>query len=139
MINTIIWNIKGVRSQKAIHRLKNLCIINKIDFAAIIEPFSNKGKIQGYMRFLRFHHCQENINGQIWYFWKQNCQAKVIANEEQQITLQIKHDMIDNELCFSVVYAKCTTKRGKTYGVVWKMYIIWLMVHGVLKGILISS
>lgn len=51
MINTIFWNIRGVRSKKAIHRLKHLIDINKILFVAILEIMISKEKINGYKKF----------------------------------------------------------------------------------------
>lgn len=49
MISSIFWNIRGVKSKKAIHRFKKIIQINKVDSTVIMEPFVNMDKINKYM------------------------------------------------------------------------------------------
>lgn len=109
MINTIFWNIRGVRTKKAIHKLKYLINNNKIVFVAIMEHFASENNIEGYRKFLKFQHRAANLNGQILYFWNSQCDPIIVANDEQQITLHIKESMHDKGFYVTAVYAKCTT------------------------------
>lgn len=68
MIITLFWNIRGVRSNKAIHRLKRFAHINKSQFIAIFEPFVAKGKIYGYNKFLGYHNCIANTMSKFGVF-----------------------------------------------------------------------
>lgn len=82
MISTIFWNIRGVRSKKAIHRLKKLIDINNIIFTAIMEPMVDKNKVEGYRKFLGFQNCISNDNGKVWCFWKNISNVIVTFNDE---------------------------------------------------------
>ncbi|XP_060202973.1 uncharacterized protein LOC132631415 [Lycium barbarum] len=106
MISALFWNIRDVRTKKAIHRLKSLIKLNNSQFVAIFEPFIDKKKIKGYKKFLGFQNCLSNEIGQIWCFWSTNFQATAISNKDQQITLHLKDGTgVGNE---GAVYAKCT-------------------------------
>ncbi|XP_070024616.1 uncharacterized protein [Nicotiana sylvestris] len=102
-----------MKSKKAIHRLKYLIDINKVVFVAIMEPFIDKNKIEGYKRFLGFQHGVTNPSGQIWCFCNSQCDPIVIAEDDQQITLNIKDNMQDKGLYVTAIYAKCTTMERK--------------------------
>lgn len=113
MISTIFWNIRGVRSNKGIHRLKQLIDINCILFVAIMEPMVSKERIEGYRKFLGFKECVSNDNGKIWCFWKNVNQATVIANEEQQISIKMDDGRTNPSVFITAVYAKCTSRERK--------------------------
>lgn len=108
MISTLFWNIRGVRSKKAIHRLKQLANINKLVYIAIFEPFVDMSKIDGYRRFLGYHHCVASSNGKIWCFWNHMDHSEIIEDNEQQITLKMKQHSTDSGTFITAVYAKCT-------------------------------
>lgn len=109
MIKAIFWNIRGVRSKKAIHRLKNLISINNTQFVAIFEPFVIKDKIEGYRKFLGYQSCIANSNGKIWYFWNHNYQSDVLVIEDKQIIIKFNNNSNNYEIFVTTVYAKCTT------------------------------
>ncbi|KAG5611854.1 hypothetical protein H5410_023135 [Solanum commersonii] len=67
-----------------------------------------RSKIEGYKKFLGFHHCISNDIEQIWCFWNQNLHATVISNEDQQITLDMGDDFGVNGVHITSVYAKCS-------------------------------
>ncbi|MCE0481120.1 hypothetical protein HAX54_038535, partial [Datura stramonium] len=62
MIKAIFWNIRGIRSQKANHRLRDLIRIHKVVFVAILEPFMNMSKIDKYMKYFGFNANIANLN-----------------------------------------------------------------------------
>ncbi|XP_070049368.1 uncharacterized protein [Nicotiana tomentosiformis] len=113
MIKAIYWNIRGVRSKKAIHRLKHLIHINNAQFVAIFEPFISKEKIDGYRNFLGFQACISNINGQIWCFWKNHLNTTIIVNEDQHITIKFNEGFDKSNIFITAVYAKCTAAERK--------------------------
>nr|XP_009619005.1 uncharacterized protein LOC104111103 [Nicotiana tomentosiformis] len=78
-----------------------------------MEHFVDKNKIEVYNRFLGFQHGAANPNGQIWCFWNSQCDPIVIAEDDQQITLNIKDKMQDKGLYVTAVYAKCTNMERK--------------------------
>ncbi|XP_075076993.1 uncharacterized protein LOC142163758 [Nicotiana tabacum] len=120
MISTIFWNIRGVRSKKAIHRLKLLININKVVFVAFFEPFVDMSKINGYKSFLGFQHYQANVNGKIWCLWNYLDQTEVLVHSEQQITLNMKENAADSGTFITAVYAKCTTSERRD---------LWYSIH----------
>ncbi|OIS97554.1 hypothetical protein A4A49_07321 [Nicotiana attenuata] len=76
----------GMRSKKAIYRLKLLININKVVFVAIFEPFGDMSKICGYKRFLGFKHCKANVTGKIRHLghYLQACPVKNREFEAQK-------------------------------------------------------
>lgn len=108
MIKTVFWKIRGVRSKRAIHRLKHLIKINHIHFVAIFEPFISDNKIEGYKKFLGFDFCKANRNGQIWCFWKKGFKTTIVANDDQQITIHFSEDSRHDNFYVASVYAKCS-------------------------------
>ncbi|KAK6796174.1 hypothetical protein RDI58_003875 [Solanum bulbocastanum] len=88
--SAIIWNIRDVRSRKAIHKLKRLTNKYKVDMVAISEPMVNGNKVEGYKRFLGFDHRTSGCNGQLWCFWRNSCIGSIIQDHEQHISLKIK-------------------------------------------------
>ncbi|KAM3394231.1 hypothetical protein P3S68_003233 [Capsicum galapagoense] len=113
MISAIIWNIRGVRSKKAIQRLKRLVYKNKVDMVAISEPMVNMNKVEGYKRFLGFDHCTTNVTGKLWCFWRDNCIVSLIQNHEQHITMKIRKNQNSENFYVTVVHAKCTKVERK--------------------------
>lgn len=65
MIKAIFWNIRGIRTKIANHRLRNLIKFYKVDFVAILEPFLNMNNIDKYMKYFGYQHSIPNLNGQI--------------------------------------------------------------------------
>lgn len=97
-----------MRSKNAIHSLKHLANINNIVFVAVLEPFVDMSKIEGYRKFLGFQYCKANVNGKIWCFWKHIDQAVILADNEQHLTINFKDNSDDKGVFITSVYAKCT-------------------------------
>ncbi|XP_070052664.1 uncharacterized protein [Nicotiana tomentosiformis] len=70
-------------------------------------------KIDGYKRFLGSQHCQANVTGKIWCFWNYLDHTKILANNEQQITLKMKDNVANSGTFITTVYAKCTTSERR--------------------------
>ncbi|KAG5612880.1 hypothetical protein H5410_024161 [Solanum commersonii] len=98
MIKAIFWNIRGIRTKKANHRLQNLIKFHKVDFVAIFEPLLNMIKIDKYMKYFGYQHSISNLNGQIWLFWDGNFSTSIIDNTEQQITIKMPNIGIGKDI-----------------------------------------
>lgn len=66
-------------------------------------------KIEGYKKFLGFQYRKANINGKTWCFWSYIDQFEIIANEEQQLSINFKETAQDKGTVITTVYAKCTS------------------------------
>ncbi|XP_060195386.1 uncharacterized protein LOC132624660 [Lycium barbarum] len=118
MINTIIWNIRGIGSRGAFDRLKKITHIHKATFVALQEPFVhnaviNKNKIQKYKRKLGFTNAVTNKNGKIWCLWDDDFKCKVISDHNQQLTLEIQHSSHNEGFVVTIVYAKTSSRKRK--------------------------
>lgn len=103
----ISTDIRGVISKEAIHRLKKLVNINKVDFVSVFEPFVDKNKIEGYKRFLGFQYSISNENGKTLCFWSINLLATTIINEYHQITITFEDGVGGDKAYISAIYTKC--------------------------------
>lgn len=56
---------------------------------ALMEYFQDTRNIQSFKRKLEMKHVKYNVYGQIWVFIKDHNQVGVIADYEQQLTLQL--------------------------------------------------
>ncbi|KAM3232911.1 hypothetical protein P3L10_018270 [Capsicum annuum] len=113
MIKAIFWNIRGVRTKKSNHRLRNLISIHKVDFVALLEPFLGLNKVDKYMKYFGYQHSLTNLNGQIWLFWNRNYNTSTIDNTEQQITIKMHNPNIGKDIYITTVSAKCTSVESK--------------------------
>jgi len=106
MISTIIWNARGINTQGATERLKNLKNIHQISMIAVLEPFSDKSQINMFKSMLAMDHATSNINGKIWLFWNTDIVCTVLETDEQQVTCEISHTEIQGTYIKTFVYAK---------------------------------
>ncbi|XP_059301908.1 uncharacterized protein LOC132053826 [Lycium ferocissimum] len=106
MIDTIIWNIRGVKSRGAFERLKFLTKLNKLQIISILEPFVDKDFITLYKRWIGMNGCCSNINGKIWIFWTSLFEASEISNDTQQVTMKFKQKDNFDVFYMTFVYAK---------------------------------
>ncbi|XP_075103760.1 uncharacterized protein LOC142178328 [Nicotiana tabacum] len=111
MISTIIWNDRGIRSSGAIERLKKLKQIHKLSFIALLEPFRDNLHIDFYLNYFRIqlsmNQATANINNKIWLFWDQDFTGTLLDQDEQQITIELKHVELGETIHLTIVYAKC--------------------------------
>ncbi|XP_059295379.1 uncharacterized protein LOC132048699 [Lycium ferocissimum] len=119
---------KGVKSKKAIHRLKKIIHIHKIKIVAILEPFVSINKIDAYMRYLGFQYSLNNLNGKIWFFWNSNYRTSIISNTDQQITIKMSHSVSGKHLFITTIYAKCTAAERKDLWI--SLENVYLQVDG---------
>lgn len=107
MISTSIWNARGIRTSGAIERLKILKHIHKLPFIVVLEPFLDNSHVNFFKLQLSMHYVAFNVNDTIWIFWDKEVTTSVVDQDEQQLTLQMRHVENDNIFYIIVVYAKC--------------------------------
>ncbi|OIT06590.1 hypothetical protein A4A49_08479 [Nicotiana attenuata] len=81
----------GIRTSSVIERLKTLIKIHKISLIAVLEPFLDTPQINHYKIQMSMNHAISNTNNKIWIFWDQDFTGTVLDQDEQQITLEMKH------------------------------------------------
>lgn len=107
MINTLSWNIRGVRSQGSLERLKTLKNQHKFPYIFLQEPKVNQKNIEKFKRRLGYPCCFYNCYNKIWIFWSIGYQLDIIEDKEQHVLIHITylHEPVDFHLF--MVYAKC--------------------------------
>lgn len=107
MINTLIWNVRGINTQGALERLKMLKKMHKLSIIVVLEPFSDSTHVQHFKHQLAMEKAISNCNGKIWLFWTTDIDCVVLEKDEQQITCDIRHNALHNQFTVTFVYAKC--------------------------------
>lgn len=90
MIKSLFWNIRSINSNGSLERLKQLIRSQKLPFVALCEPFCKATKLDKYKRILGYANAYANSNSQIWIFWDELLECRVIEESEQQVTCEIK-------------------------------------------------
>lgn len=107
MINTIIWNTRGINTQGAMERIQSLKIIHQLAMIVILEPYSTNSQLQHCRIQLGMEKVMCNRNGKIWVFWNHEVDCTMLENDKQQLTCEIQHTQIPHKFFSIVVYAKC--------------------------------
>ncbi|XP_009622344.2 uncharacterized protein [Nicotiana tomentosiformis] len=55
------------------------------------------------------HHAASNINNKIWIFWDNEFTRQVLDQDEQQLTIELKHVEAAKTFHLTIIYAKCKT------------------------------
>ncbi|XP_060190624.1 uncharacterized protein LOC132619874 [Lycium barbarum] len=105
MIKSLCWNIRGITSNGAFDRLKQLKRQYNLGFIAVQEPFSRMDKLEKFRRRMGFHFSYANSSNKIWLFCEEEYNCTIIVDHEQHLTCQIKYD--DVVITITIVYAKC--------------------------------
>ncbi|XP_059285600.1 uncharacterized protein LOC132039071 [Lycium ferocissimum] len=113
MINTIIWNIRGVNSKGAFDRLIRLARTHKTSFISFQEPFVNSSRLHYFRRKIGFNNATSNCSGKIWCLWDDNYSCTIVEDHIQHLTLQVHHIMSQVKFHVSIVYAKIKASNRK--------------------------
>lgn len=106
MIESLIWNIRGITSKGAFDRLKQLKRMHNLQVIGIMEPFSNKRNLDKFKRRLSFEFAFANCTNKIWLFCDSHISCNIIEDMEQQVTFSIEY--FGEIIHLTLVYAKCT-------------------------------
>lgn len=83
MIKELIWNVRGINSQGAFDRLKQMKRNHNIAFMALMEPFCRRAKLDKFKSLLGYQFAHSNCSNKIWIF---SDQLSIIQDTEQQVT-----------------------------------------------------
>lgn len=82
MIKSLYWNIRSINSNGALERLKQLIRLQELPFVALCESFCKVAKLDKYKRILGYANACANSNSQIWIFWDEPLECRVIEESE---------------------------------------------------------
>lgn len=105
MFKSLFWNIRSISSSGTLERLEQFIILQKPSFIAICEPFNKADKLVKFRNMLGFANAYSNSNSQIWIFWDDFLDCRVVEENEQQVTCII--NWMGISILVSSVYAKC--------------------------------
>jgi len=103
----LFWNIMSVRTQQTFHRVQMLHRHHKFLMIALMKPLQSTKQLQRYKRRIAMPYANYNTNGKIWVFVNHHIQVGVVADSDQQLTLQLTLED-GNQILATVVYAKCS-------------------------------
>lgn len=107
MINTLCWNIRGIRSKGTLPYLKYLLSKFKPELLILLEPMVDGSQLDKFKRDIHFDEAQHggNKNNKIWVLRRTSFTIEEMQWEEQYVSCKIT--LGDKLFWYSFVYAKC--------------------------------
>ncbi|XP_070007763.1 uncharacterized protein [Nicotiana sylvestris] len=105
-MNSIIWNVRSVKTKKAFERLINMNRQHHFHFIGIMEPKQKARKLEWYKRKIGMLQAFGNISNKIWVFVDKDHIVEVLINMEQQMTMKITNMNTQLSVIVTFVYAK---------------------------------
>ena len=96
-MNSLIWNLRGIGNTSTVFRLKQLIQRNNICLVAVFELMIDVGRLMNMCLQLGFDCACSNINSNIWIFWKDELQCSIVQNDEQCISVNCNHGLVDGD------------------------------------------
>ena len=90
MINTIIWNVRRIKIQGVLKRIKILKKMYQLSIVSLLEPFSDSDHLLNFMVQLNMENVENNFNGKIWLFWSSDIDYTNLYNDQKHINFSIK-------------------------------------------------
>ncbi|KAF9681426.1 hypothetical protein SADUNF_Sadunf05G0000200 [Salix dunnii] len=106
MINSLIWNIRGIAGKTGLRRLKNLIKMHRPKIIEIIEPMVELDRIAFFTRTLGFANSMSNCANKIWVFWVEDLTVNLFKDHNQCITVSVNTPWLSQSFFISFVYAK---------------------------------
>ena len=91
MMNTISWNVRGVKKKASRIRLKELVKLNDVCLVSLLKPKLLLSKLQSLCVSLGFSSYMANplAEKHIWILWDHRVKINVIAVHEQTLTIEV--------------------------------------------------
>ncbi|XP_070015166.1 uncharacterized protein [Nicotiana sylvestris] len=105
MIKSLIWNIRGTRSQGAFDRLSQLKRSEKLVFIALMEPLCQNSTLRSFKRRLGLDFAYANCINKVWIFCEGYLNFSIVEDVSQQVTVKVSIN--DDPIFLTLVYAKC--------------------------------
>ncbi|KAL0912446.1 hypothetical protein M5K25_018419 [Dendrobium thyrsiflorum] len=103
MINSIIWNIRGIGCPFSRLRVKILCRTHNVLFLVILEPLISVSKLNETTRYLGFMHNLANVSNKILLFWHDPVIIDMVGGFNQ--VLYCKVEYMQFNFFASLIYA----------------------------------
>ena len=112
MINTIIWNCRGIGNSPIITYLKKIIKKHNVALVGILEPMLAEDKVEATCKQLRMDKFWVNTmsESKIWIFWKDSIYLDSILESDQSSSFTVSNDT-GMEFQFTCVYA--STKKDR--------------------------
>ncbi|KAH0773513.1 hypothetical protein KY290_010650 [Solanum tuberosum] len=107
MISIICRNARSIDTQGALNRLQRLEDYHNLSMIVVLEPVSNKSKLNSYRVQLRMGNAIHNSNTKIWLFLNKDIECNILDQDEQQITCEVKHVSYHVTYITTFLYSKC--------------------------------
>ena len=101
MINTLLYNIRGVSKASNLRRLKKIIRLHGVQFVAISEPKLDVSQVKYICMKLSFDYAIVNISEDLWIFYSCPFICSVVGNSNQHISLSIQHPWLPGPLILS--------------------------------------
>jgi len=101
----LFWNIRSVRSHKALDRLIDLNKRHRYKYIALMEPFQGPHELEQYKRRLGFQNAFCNCSAKIWIFWDEDWTWEVVRDNVQHLSVRFEAGSV--KFMVTAVYARC--------------------------------
>lgn len=108
MINTMIWNIRGIAGKVGLCRLKRFVKLYRLKIVDILEPMVTHASIAYYAYMLGLINYHFNVSEKIWVFWDESIRASIFRDHAQCLSMSFKLLNLSCEIGCSFIYAKTT-------------------------------
>ena len=106
MINTMVWNIRGVVGHDTSHSLKKLLKIHSASLLVVLEVIDALQR-EVFKNKFNFHLGLCNLSNKLWVFCKVGFAVDVLINSNQILHLAITHECWNSIFYCTFVYTKC--------------------------------
>lgn len=85
------YSFRSVNTHETFERVVQLNQKHHFSLIALMEPFTNRTRIEAFRRRLGMEQAFVNANGQIWVFVDCNYVVEEIQNNDQHLALKLYH------------------------------------------------
>ncbi|XP_075499822.1 uncharacterized protein LOC142538375 [Primulina tabacum] len=106
-MNSLIWNVRGLRSSESQQRLHAYVKAHQIKILAILEPMIMLDQRFMTRRF-GFSRVISNLSGHIWVFSSADVKTECVFDHAQFLHINVSASFLPTEVFCSFVYASCS-------------------------------
>ncbi|CAA0820100.1 Unknown protein [Striga hermonthica] len=103
MINTLIWNIRGIGNSLAKKMTKTLIKDHKLNLLALIEPKISLDP-KYLCRLFNFQQVVQNASNHIWLLCDHNCQIQILPSSRQLLHVKVSSPLSPTPFLLFIVY-----------------------------------
>lgn len=105
MINSLIWNIRGISKAPAVHMLQKLIRLHRLALICVLEPFLSADRLEATQFRLGMDHAISSKSGKIWVFWSTPFLVEIMIDMGQVIYCRVSHALFPEPVFVSYIYA----------------------------------